>query len=199
MTVSSQPIIGRVRHARVPQYVFGTRLPESAVPRFGSLVRTRLRALDITVYGLVYDIEVNADDAGTTRLLSIAEDVLDEELEWERNRLIPLDVSVLCVGYRDAAGTLRQALPPQPPISLDAIHICDAAELRAFHAQLDYFRLVLDARDAPADEVIAASIRYAADAMDGDRRTFILACGRELARLLSGDSARLEQILRRLQ
>ena len=71
MTDSPQPLIGRVRHARVPAFVFGTRLPESAVPRFGSLVRTRLRALDITVYGLVYDIEVNADDAGTTRLLSI--------------------------------------------------------------------------------------------------------------------------------
>ncbi|MEO6063901.1 MAG: hypothetical protein ABIQ99_18375, partial [Thermoflexales bacterium] len=66
-------------------------------------------------------------------------------------------------------------------------------------SQLEYFRLVLDARDAPADEVIAASIRNAADAMEGNRRTFILACGRELARLLSGDSARLEQILRRLQ
>ena len=34
MTFSSQPLIGRVRHARVPAFVFGTRLPESAVPRF---------------------------------------------------------------------------------------------------------------------------------------------------------------------
>ncbi len=199
MTPTPPPLIGRVRHARVPEFVFGTRLPESAAPRFGSLVRTRLRALDVTVYGLVYDIEVNADDAGTTRLLSVADDLRDEEVEWERNRLIPLDVSVLCVGYRDASGLLRQSLPPQPPIALDAIHICDDADVRDFHSQLAYFRLVLDARNAPADEVLAASIRYAAEVMTGDRRAFILGCGRELARLLAGDSARLEQILRRLQ
>lgn len=197
--MTEQPLIGRVRHARVPQFVFGARLPESAVPRFGSLVRTRLRALDVTVYGLVYDIEVNAEDAGTTRLLSVAEDPREEEIEWERNRLIPLDVSVLCAGYRDASGLLRQALPPQPPIALDAIHVCDTGEVKAFHAQLDYFRLILNAREAPVDELLAASIRAAAEAMGGQRRAFILECGRELARLLAGDSARLEQILRRLQ
>lgn len=197
--MTEQSIIGRVRHARVPQFVFGARLPESAVPRFGSLVSTRLRALDVTVYGLIYDIAVNADDAGTTRLLSVVEDPRDEEIEWERNRLIPLDVSVLCVGYRDAAGALRQALPPQPPIALDAIHVCDAGEVKAFHTQLDYFQLVLNAREAPADELLAASIRAAAEGVGEQRRTFILSCGRELARLLAGESARLEQILRRLQ
>ena len=200
MTQSPPPsLIGRVRVARVAQFVFGTRQLAGAVPHFGSLVKTTLSALGVTVYGLIYDIAVNRDDAGTTRLLSVAENVAAEDIAWERDRLIPLDVSVLCVGTRDAAGALRQVLPPQPPIALDHIEVCESAEVQAFHARLDYFRLILGARDVPADELLAASIRNALPENPGEARSFTLRCARELSRLLADDSARLEQILRRLQ
>jgi hypothetical protein len=66
---------------------------------------------------------------------------------------------------------------------------------------MDFFRLVLEAPDVPCDELLAASIRLAAQARPegSGRDQFALDCGRELARLLSYDGARLEGLLRRLQ
>jgi hypothetical protein len=52
----------------------------------------------------------------------------------------------------------------------------------------------------PADELLAASLRTAGDVRQEDEREgFLVAAGRELARLLAGDPMRLEGLLRRLQ
>jgi len=71
--------------------------------------------------------------------------------------------------------------------------------MRAFTARFDYFRLVLEAREVPADELLAASLRAAAAARPAsEREAFLVEAGRELARLLAGDPVRLEGLLRRL-
>ena len=115
-----------------------------------------------------------------------------------RNRQVPIEVCVLVVGYR-SGGSVFQRLPPQPPLSLDVIHTCTGPELVEFTEALDYFRLVLDQRDLPADELLAANLRYAAQARPGGERDFLLGAGRELARLLALDLARLDAILRRIR
>jgi hypothetical protein len=70
----------------------------------------------------------------------------------------------------------------------------------AFTQQFTFLRTILDARDAPADELVAACLRIAAAARpEAERRAFLLDAGRELARLLSGDPVRLEGILRRIR
>jgi hypothetical protein len=85
-------------------------------------------------------------------------------------------------------------------VTLDWLYQCVEEEVRAFTARLDYFRLVLDARQTPVDELLAASVRAAAAARpEEERETFLVDAGRELARLLAGDPLRLEGLLRRLQ
>lgn len=191
---------GRVLRANTRSFVFGTRVPKEDVPVFGAFVKTRIQHKDATVFGLIYDIVV--EDDGMTRMLSVAEDglVRPEEIEWQRSRRVPIEVSVLCVGYRDgdaAGNAIRQVIPPQPPITLDEVVSCTKDEVQQFTQRLDFFRLVLEARDAPCDELLAASLRLASETHN-DPRAFLRQCGRELARLLAGDGARLDGLLRRL-
>jgi hypothetical protein len=188
-------IIGKVLKANTRAFVFGTRVPKQDVPIFGSLVKTRIQYKSATVYGLIYNIEVLDD--GMTKMLSVADDIRPEDIEWQRNRRVPVEASVLCVGFQETGQKVRYALPAQPPISLDEVVLCEAGEVRAFTDRCDYFQLVVESRDVPCDELLAASIRYAADLCD-DRNGFMRGCGRELARLMANDAARLDALLRRL-
>jgi hypothetical protein len=91
-------------------------------------------------------------------------------------------------------------LPPQPPITLDKVHYCSDEEILAFTERFDYLRLILNAADIPTDELIAAALQRAAAVRPPEERTrFLREAGRELARLLSGDLARLENLLRRIR
>jgi hypothetical protein len=69
----------------------------------------------------------------------------------------------------------------------------------AFTAQFDYFRLILDNRDLPADELLAANLRQAATARGDGGHGFLVDAGRELTRLLPMDLQRLDAILRRIR
>lgn len=189
--------IGRVLRANTRMFVFGCKVPRSEVPIFGSFVKTKIQYKDATVFGLICNIEIQDD--GMTKLLSVSEEATDEDIEWQRQRRVPVEASVLCVGFQENTGEIRQTLSAQPPITLDDVFNCDDDEVMQFTRKLDFFRLVLDARDTPCDELLAASIRLSRDVrVVSQRETFIRDCGRELARLLSNDGARLESVLRRM-
>jgi hypothetical protein len=96
-------------------------------------------------------------------------------------------------------GKMYQYLPAQPPIALDEIVTCERAEVIRFTEDFTYFRTVLSATDAPADELAAASLRLAADARGAQGRDFLVRAGRELSRLLAFDAVRLEGLLRRIK
>jgi hypothetical protein len=90
-------------------------------------------------------------------------------------------------------------------MSLAQIVTCTDEELCAFSQRLDYFRLILDSRDALSDELLAAHLRHAAaararaDARGSAGGEFLVEAGRELARLLAGDLLRLDALLRRIR
>jgi hypothetical protein len=186
---------GRILRANTQCYVFGTRVPKEDVPIFGAFVKTHIQFRNATVFGLIYDIEVQDD--GMTKMLSVADDVRPEDIEWQRNRRVPVEASVLCVGYQEAGQGIRHALSAQPPITLDEVMSCTKDDVQAFTQKLDFFRLVLEARNAPCDELLAASVRLASET-HADPKGFTRQCGRELARLLANDGARLDGLLRRL-
>jgi hypothetical protein len=94
---------------------------------------------------------------------------------------------------------MYQYLPAQPPIALDEIVTCERDEIIRFTDDFTYFRTVLNAKDAPADELLAASLRLAAEARGPQGREFLVRAGRELSRLLAFDAARLEGLLRRIK
>lgn len=194
--VSESRVLGRVLGANTRSFVFGTRVPKSDVPIFGALVKTKINHRNTTVYGLISDISVK--DSGMTKMLSVSPDIRPEEIEWLRNQVVPIEARVLAVGYREPGGTMRHGLPAQPPITLDDVHDTSPDEVDAFTTRLDYLRLVLDAKDAPTDELLAAHIRLAAEVKRGRGPDFVLQAGRELTRLLAHDGARLEGLLRRI-
>jgi hypothetical protein len=190
--------IGKVLRAETRSFVFGCRVERQSVPVFGSLVRARIQYRGTTIYGLIYNIAI--EDDGMTKMLSVADDVREEDIAWQRARRVPVEASVLCVGYEEAGGEIRYALPAQPPITLDDVYACDDSEIERFTARVDWMRLVLDSRDAPTEELLAAAVRVAREARPNAnaQAQFTQACGRELARWLAADARRLESVLRRL-
>jgi len=190
--------IGRLLRSSTTGYVFGCSVPEPEVPLFGAFVRAPAQRGQTEVVGLIYDITI--EDDPFVRQMVATPDLPAAYVEDQRvNRQVPIEVSVLAVGYRSQTG-FQHALPPQPPITLDRISQCSPAEVLEFTARFDFLRLILDSPDAPADELIAVSLRHAADVRPPEDRTFFLReAGKELARLLSRDLPRLENLLRRIK
>ena len=194
--MSDQPItVGRVLRSSTAGFAIGCRVLREDVPEFGAFVKVAQGTTEIT--GLIYDVQF-VDDPLVRQIITA--DSMPEELRKDQSqRLAPIEISVLVVGFaRD--GQVYQHLPPQPPATLDQIVTCTPDEVLAFTREFTFLRTILNAKDAPADELIAASLRMAAGARpEGERHTFLLGAGRELARLLSVDPVRLEGILRRIK
>ncbi len=189
--------VGRVLNASARGFTVGCRVMQPDIPAFGSFVRADARAPDDTIYGLIYDVAVQ-DDLFARRVI-LAE--LEEETisDLRENRLVPIEVSVLAVGYREGERIVHH-IPPQPPVTMDHLYPCALDEVVAFTRQFDYFRLLLDAPGVPADELLAASLLAAAAARPAhERESFLVEAGRELARLLAADLLRLDGLLRRIR
>lgn len=190
--------IGRLMRSSTSGFVFGCSVPEPDVPRFGDFVKAPAQRGHSEVYGLIYDLVIQ-DDPFVRQM--VAAPNLDEAyiLDQRENRQVPIEVSVLAIGYRNSAAILT-GLPPQPPITLDRISACSEAEVLACTEGLDYLRLILNSAEAPADELIPVSLKNAAAARaPQDRVAFLREAGRTLARLLSRDLTRLENLLRRIK
>jgi hypothetical protein len=188
--------VGRIIRSSTTRFAVGCQVLQPQVPAFGMLVKARA-GVDDEVYGLIHDVRM--EDDPFVRQMAATAGVGQEYIEDQRrNRQVPIEVGVLVVGHR-CAGNVYHCLPPQPPLSLDVIHTCAPDELVAFTGRFDYFRLVLDNRDLPADELLAANLRYAAEARGAGGRDFLLDAGRELARLLAMDLPRLDAVLRRIR
>lgn len=189
--------IGWVLRASTVDFAVGCRTLESSVPRFGDLVKVSLQNKS-QIFGLIYDVQVQ-DDLAVRQLILAGQMEQEAILDQRENRLVPIEISVLIVGYRQNDAII-QGLPPQPPLSLDLLFTCTGPELLAFTGRLDYLRLVLNAPHLPADELIIANLTRAAAVHPPEtRRKFLLQAGRELARLLSADTVRLEGILQRIK
>jgi len=192
--------VGRVLRAGTRGFVIGCTVMQPDIPTFGSFVRADGLKPGSAIFGLIYDVSVE-DDPFVRQFISAdpPEEVLRDQRE---NRQVPIEVSVLAVGTSQGLGdeTIRHCLPAQPPVTLDWLYQCTTEEIQAFTARFDYFRLVLDAREVPVDELLTASLRVAAVARpEGERETFLVEAGRDLVRLLAGDPVRLEGLLRRLR
>ncbi len=189
--------VGRVLRASTRGFAIGCAVMQPQIPAFGSFVRASGETSGQAIYGLIYDVSVE-DDPFVRQFVGAdpPEEVVRDQRE---NRQVPIEVSVLAVGC-GKEDTIRHCLPAQPPVTLDWLYQCDHTEIRAFTDRFDYFRLVLESREVPADELLAASLRAAAAARPAaERDRFLISAGRELVRLLAGDPTRLEGLLRRLQ
>jgi hypothetical protein len=184
--------IGHLLRAGTTGFVVGCSVAELEAPAFGALVRAPLDK-DYSVYGLITDIHI--DDDGLVRQLVTAGNISPEVMHDNRERrIVPVEVSVLAVGYENT-GKISHLLPPRPPLSLDVIHLCSDSELAHFTSagHFGYFRHILQAKDIPIGEVLAAHI------LDVKRQTknetWVEAATRELITLLRDDYPALMSVL----
>jgi hypothetical protein len=190
MTISIQ--IGHLLRAGTTGFVAGCSVSQLEAPAFGALVRAPL-GKDYSVYGLIYDIHI--DDDGLVRQLVTAGNVSAEVMHDNRERrIVPVEMSVLAVGY-EQGGKISHLLPPRPPLSLDVITLCSDAELVKFTSagKFGYFRHVLQAKDIPIGEVLAAHIRQASAAQTDT--SWAGKAAQELITLLRDDYPTLMSVL----
>jgi hypothetical protein len=157
MTIMNTIQIGHLLHSSTSQFVAGCSVSQLEAPTFGALVRAPLDQ-DYGVYGLIWDIHI--DDDGLVRQLVTAGNVSPEVMHDNRERrIVPVEMSVLAVGF-EKDGNVFHLLPPRPPLSLDVIYLCSDAELAKFTGagHLGYFRHILQAKDIPVGELLAAHI-----------------------------------------
>lgn len=192
-------VVGRVLRASTRGYNCGTHSNRIGDQHnFGSLVMAPAAQggdqSPVWVIGLVYAVEIK-DDLMINELV-MAEAVNRNVLRDQReNRMVPVEISVLNVGYY-AEGAFVHSLPPRPPMSLTEVTLCTPDEVIAFTRQPDYFRLILQAAEVPSDDLLAACVRLAAGHYPpAERNAFLVMCGRHVARLLSGDARRLAHVL----
>ncbi|MBI5959791.1 MAG: hypothetical protein HY866_13710 [Chloroflexi bacterium] len=193
---TQQPIIGSVLRASTTGFVCGTRSQEIVHPTFGAFVRTRHGQYDdIDVIGLIYAISI--DDDPLVRQMILANNMNTAAVRDQReNRMVPVEISVVNVGYVYRE-TVYHTLPPRPPLSLDPVQLCDQDTILRFTARLDFLRLVINAPEVPTEELLAASLNYAAYSRQEDEGyRFLVDAGRKLAGLLSHDLPRLQHLLR---
>jgi hypothetical protein len=187
--------IGRLLRASTTGFVVGCRVSQLDAPSLGALVRVPLGP-DVQIYGLIYDIHI--DDDGLVRQLVTAEGVGEDVIADNRlNRNVPLEMSVLAIGYRQA-DRIYHLLPPRPPLSLDMIYLCDAEEIRQFTSagRYGYFRHILRAKEFPIGEILAAHLQQTQQACLATSNTeWIEAATQELITLLRDDYPTLVSVL----
>jgi hypothetical protein len=187
--------IGRLLRAGNVGFVAGCQVSQEQIPALGALVHVPLSS-GTNIYGLVYDIHI--DDDGLVRQLVTAGEIQDAVIADNRiNRNVPLEVSVLAIGYRQG-DRIYHLLPPRPPLSLDSIYLCSDEDILRFtpSTRFGYLRHILRARDLPVDELLAAHLLQAGQA---HRRAgefeWVERATQELITLLRDDYATLMSVL----
>ncbi len=204
-TPVSAALIGRVLRASVAEFTLGCRAQGGQVPAYGSLVRVAHEASSdssaIQIIGVVADLRLE-DDPFVRQL--VGANVQEEYINDQRDRRqVPIEVRVIHLGYFDARGIATHALPPRPPLALEAIQACTPQEVRRFCApqthtertwQLGFLALLVEAE--AGDALLTSLLTGIALQLPAESRPdFAREAGRELARLLSGDVLRLTRLL----
>ena len=179
-----QSEIGRVLRANTTGFAVGSRVKQLTTPGFGSLVKAQAAGEKEAIYGLIYNI--NIDDDQLIRRLVMVEAPRREVIEDQRNnRILPIEMSVLAVGYR-LNGNLHYSLPPRPPLNLDPVLLVDdRQELQEFTENLGYLRLILRAEGGrvPVDQLLVAHM-HDVYLRRGEDVQWVVAVVRELIELL---------------
>jgi hypothetical protein len=196
--MATPTIVGRVLRSSTTSFTVGCRQliseQDQRVPEFGALVRAEGKN-GAVIYGLIFNVTIE-DDAFVRQLVAAGSDSAEIIEDQRQNRQVPIVVDVLVVGGGQGL-TVYHRLPAQPPSTLDQIYLCNAAEMVRFTDRHDWLRTVLGSGEAPVDQLLVAALRAATDARRdaGQDGTYRVAAGRELAKLLALDLARLDGIL----
>ncbi len=171
-------------------------------PPLGSLVKTILPLEGpVELYGIVYHATTTSLEPGR-RPIARGKDEANEEAIYRSSpqllQLLRSEFSSLVVGYRENE-KLYHYLPPKPARIHGFVHLCSPEEVKEFSRSFDFLNILINTHlPVPADELIAACLRQMSPVYE-DPHDFLVAAGKELAILLSGDFNQLKAILGRMK
>jgi len=169
------------------------------IPPLGSLVKTGDSAVEL--YAVVCNAATTSLEPGRRPIARGKDETSEEEIYRSSPQLMKLlksEFGALVVGHK-AGDKLYHHLPPQPAHIHSFVYQCTSAEVTEFGQSFDFLNILLNARlPVPAEELISASLRQMSQAHQ-DPRAFLVAAGKELAILLSGNLNQLKAILGRIR
>jgi len=169
------------------------------IPPLGSLVKTKDQSLEL--YGVVYNAATTSLEPGRRPIARGKEEKTEEGIYHTSPQLLKLlksEFGAVVVGHREG-GKLYHYLPPKPAKIHSFVYQCPSEEVKEFSQSFDFLNILINARlPVSTEELIAASLRQMSQAYE-DRKTFLVAAGKELALLLSGNLSQLKAILGRIK
>lgn len=169
------------------------------IPPLGSLVKTGDSSAEL--YAIVYNAATTSLEPGR-RPIARGKDETSEEAIYRSSpqlaKLLRSEFGAVVVGHKEG-DRLHHHLPPQPARIHSFVYQCSPQEVMEFGQSFDFLNILLNANlPVPAEELVGAALRQMSRAHK-DPRAFLVAAGKELAILLSGNLNQLKAILGRLK
>lgn len=169
------------------------------IPPLGSLVKTK--DANAELYGIVYNAATTSLEPGRRPIARGKDETTEEEIYRSSPQLLKLlrsEFEALVVGHKEGS-KLYHRLPPQPARIHSFVYLCSSEEVKEFGKSFDFLNILINARlPVPTEELVSASLRQMSQAHQ-DPRAFLVAAGKELATLLSGNLNQLKTILGRIR
>ena len=169
------------------------------LPPFGSLVKTDDPPVEI--YGIVCQAGTASIEPGRHPIARGKDEASEAEIYSANPQLLKLlrsEFRVLVLGY-ESDGKVFQYLPSKPARIHAFVFPCSTEEVKKFGRSLDFLSMLLAPNlPVPPEELVAAVLREMSRVQD-DPRAFLVAGGKALAPLLSGEYSRLKSILARIR
>ena len=149
--------VGRLLRGNTTGCVMGCRVSQTAAPAFGEMMLIPLSD-GTRIYGLVHEIHID-DDGLVRQLVSAA--VSDEVIEDNRqNRNVPIEISVVFIGWEDENGKVFHARAPRPPLTLDEVLRCGSEDILRFtnRDNAGYLRALLRDPELPGADLVTAHL-----------------------------------------
>ena len=169
------------------------------VPPLGSLVKTR--DLPVELYGIIYNATTASLEPGRRPIARGKDEASEEEVYHSSPQLLKLlrsEFSALVVGHKQG-DKLYHYLPPKPARIHGFVYLCSPDEVKEFSQSFDFLNILLNAHlPVSVEELTSACLRLMCQVYE-DRHSFLVAAGKELAILLSGEFNQLKAILGRIK
>ncbi len=168
-------------------------------PPLGSLVKTRDEPVEL--YGIVYNATTASLEPGR-RPIARGKDEASEEAVYQSSpqllKLLRSEFGALVVGHKQD-DKLYHYLPPKPARIHGFVYLCPPEEVKEFSQSFGFLNILINTHlPVSTDELVAACLRQMSQVYE-DRHAFLVAAGKELAILLSGQFNQLKAILERIR
>jgi len=166
------------------------------VPPLGSLVKTG------DMYGIVCSAATASVEPGRRPIARGKDEASEEEIYRSSPQLMKLlrsEFSVLVVGHKQG-DRVYHYLPPEPARIHSFVYICIPEEVKEFSQSFGFLNVLVNTRlPVSVEELVAACLRQMSQVYEEGRHSFLVAAGKELATLLSGNFNQLKAILERIK